>query len=1167
MKTVATPTDRAGVIRQSTSVVAFGAGLALLGAVGQGQTWSAAVAMGMGAGALLAVLLLLSSHGPAPSPWRVGAYAAMAWVALAGVVLANVAMAGLAMAGLATAGLAQRVGEPSIPALIHAAGPVVGALLGYALLRRNRIAPAGLREWMPFASTAAVGMVLLPLSILLALAISAIDVRAPWWPMVELAELRRVWVAGALGVLATLPLLLTWPQPGAATGESGDILPDERRERRGMALLALLAAGATLWWRPDLMALGLLPLVVVAARIGPRAVAWCGLATVVAIAGLASLPTTQMDAAPESAGLIVCTALLAALAIAILSAQRDRVARELLRAQEHVRAVTERGPTLMATLDAQLQHQFANRAYLQWLRQDAAQVLGRTLQQVYGDAAGELASPVRRVFAGQAQRQQVVLADGRTLDARLEPRFSAEGPVDGVYLLAQDAGWQSMHARSMDAMLTAAFDPTVVLDGAGAIVRINDKAAALFGATREALLGQPVSAWLQAPGDATLGEALARLRDDQQSRQLGRSLELHALRAGGTAFPVELHLAAINDRRDDAGRGAQALAAVHDLGPRLAWEQLMAGSRGQAEVTLDALGDAVVACDLQGRITLFNPAAARLSGWTVDDAVGAPLDDVLRFVDADAEVPVVDPGPDQQSVIPTRVAAGLPSLARQAIRANAVVREPDDKLLLRRDGQRSAVAESAAPIRDRFGLASGAVLLLHDVSRAHAQAQNLAHQAQHDALTGLPNRVLLQDRLSQALAQMERGHKGALLYLDLDRFKPINDTYGHPVGDRVLQEVALRLRAGVREDDTVSRQGGDEFVLLLARLADPRDAARVAGKLINAIEQPILIDGHELSISASIGIALYPQDGRDTRTLTKQADAALYHAKQAGRGRYSYVADIMSASAEERMRTEHDLRIALANGDFLLAWQPQVQLPGRRISGVEALVRWRTADGGVLLPDAFIPVAEETGLVVQIDEWVLREACGQARRWQQQGLPVVPVSVNVSLARFDAERLLAHVRAVLDDTGLAPEGLEIEFKGAQLFAHGERGQALVAALKAEGVRVAADDFGSGQASLGAMAAFAFDTLKIDRDYVQSVADKPPSRAVIAAILGVGQAMGVRVIAKGVETDAQHEALVDLGCTAMQGQMFGIAASAVRFAVLVAQDAHVALDTAAEPGRA
>lgn len=1095
--------------RQLGPILAMGVGVFVLGAA-----WSVELVTGV-VGGMAAGLVLGMVLARQPSAGWLGVYGLVAATALLGGALA--------------------VGTTPMTAAARAVGAIAAALVACAVLRRRGVEPAGLRELAPFAHAVVVGLAVVPLGQVLAGWGVPADPALP--PLARVAELARVWLGSALGLVSTLPLLLAWggesTKPDAAGPASG------QRGRLVLAVLVWLPVPALLWWRPDLLVLGLLPLVAVAARLGPRATAWLGLLTGGAIAACGVLPAAATAVAAVGAALPASAAILAALAIAILAAQRDRSAHALAMAREHLRAVTEHGPTLVATVDADLRHCFANRGYLQWLGREAGQVLGQSLQDVYGDAAGTITAPVRRAFGGQPQRQQIVLADGRELDVRFVPRFSDAGPVDGVYLVAQDAGWRSAHERSLQAMLAAAVDPTLVLDAAGVVVRLNDKVEALFGAGREAMLGKPFANWLQAPADTELAGLLGRLAEERQPQQLLRALDLQARRADGTAFPVELHLAPMA-----GGRSLQAVVSVQDLGQRLAWEQLMAGTRSQAEVTLHALGDAVVACDLQKRITGFNPAAARLSGWKEVEAVGQPLDEVLRFTDP-------------------ATGAVVPSLLGDALRRNAVVRQSDDRLLLRRDDDPVAVTQTAAPIVDRFGQTSGAVLVMHDVSQSRAQTQVLAHQALHDHLTGLPNRVLLDDRLSQALAQMDRGYKGALLYVDLDHFKPINDRLGHPVGDRVLQEVASRLRAGVREDDTVSRQGGDEFVLLLVRLADPRDAARVAEKLIHAIEQPILVDGHELSVSASIGIALLPQDGRDKTTLTKAADAALYHAKQAGRGRYNYFTDVMSASADERMRTEHDLRIALANGDFFLAWQPQVQLPQRRVDGVEALVRWRQHDGVVVVPEAFIPVAEETGLMVDIDEWVLREACRQNRRWQEQwleqDLPPLPVSVNVSLARFDADRLLAHVAAVLDETGLQPRWLEIEFKGAQLFAQGARGQALVVALKALGVRVAADDFGSGTASLGALTEFAFDTLKIDRDFVQTLVEQAPSRAVAAAVLGIGRAMGYRVIAKGVETDAQHGALQQLGCSGMQGSLFGEAGTAERFVGLVAQGAQGTLE--------
>ncbi|MDQ3289138.1 MAG: EAL domain-containing protein [Pseudomonadota bacterium] len=1000
-----------------------------------------------------------------------------------------------ALAGAAAAGGHVIAGGPPVAAAIQACVMVAGSLLCFVLLRWKRVDPAGLRDARAFALTAALGAGALPLCHLLAAGLTGSGSGGPW----------QLWPMAALGVVATLPLAL-------AAAANIRTVPNRRRPM--IALLSWLPLPLLLWWQPMMLPLGLLPLLAAASWLGPR---WTAAAVMLSGATMAAAAVVgAATGALAGATLLAVVMLPAAQAIALLSTQR-RIADVAMQAsRDQLRILTERSPMLIATLDARGRHQTTNRSYLQWLGKDAAQVFDKPVQQVFGSAA--MTGAFQRAVAGQPQRQQIELDDGRMLDLQLEPRFSSEGPVDGVHLIGQDASWRAAQERLVEALLAGAMDPSLVLDAAGMVLRLNKRCQALLGATTASLRGEPLSAWLRPGADESVAAALTRVRETRESQQLPRGLELHALHAGGDAFPIELQFAPI-----EGPRGLQVIVALRDLRPQIEFEKLMVGTRNKAEITLDAIGDAVVACDLQQRITVFNPAAAQMSGWSEREALGSPLAEVLRFVDA-------------------QTGAQVPSLLGDAITRNAAIRKHADKLLLRRDGKSAAVAESAAPMRDQFGQTSGGVVLLHDVSHTHAQAQTLTHQAQHDHLTGLPNRVLLHDRLSQALAQMDRGYKGALLYLDLDRFKPINDRLGHPVGDRVLQEVAKRLRECVREDDTVSRQGGDEFVLLLVRLADPRDAARVAGKLIEAIERPIAVDGHELGISASIGIALFPQDGRDTATVTRNADAALYHAKDGGRGRYSYFTDIMGASAEERMRTEHDLRIALSNGDFRLAWQPQVRLPGEGICGVEALLRWRQFDGTMVLPEDFLQVAEETGLLVQIDEWVLREACRQSRQWQIEaqasGALPLPVSVNVSLARFDADRLLTHVRKVLQDTGLEPQWLEIEFKGAQLFAHDSAGQALVAALRTLGVRVAVDDFGSGQANLGALAQFGFHTLKIDRGFIARVDEDVQARAVIRAVLGIGMAMGIRVIAKGVENQEQFDALLELGCTGMQGRMFG-----------------------------
>jgi diguanylate cyclase (GGDEF)-like protein/PAS domain S-box-containing protein len=818
--------------------------------------------------------------------------------------------------------------------------------------------------------------------------------------------------------------------------------------------------------------------------------------------------------------------------------QRDRAAAQARSATERLDRLVDRTPALIARLGRDLRHRSANRAYLDWHGSAGDALIGRSILETYGEhAAGAMGSSVQRVLAGQAQRLQVRTAGGRLLDMTLEPEFGGDGAVDGFQLLAQDVTWRSQSERRLQALLDAASEASALLDADGAVVAVNARLCELFGATRQDALARPFAQWLDASSQPQYTTLLELAKTQPGPHWMGQASPVEAQRIGGEAFAIELALS--NVAGEDPPR---IVATVRDLTPVRAAEQAVADALAQSRVAVDALGEAVIVCDGGMRVSLLNPAATRLCGWSERDAIGRPLDDIIQLVN-----------PSNGQVLRPAV--------HEAMSTGITARSKDERAIVTRDGKQHAVEDSGSPIRDRHGIVCGGVVLLHDVSHARSLVSSLSHMAQHDQLTKLPNRVLLQDRLSQAVAMIPRGGKGALLYLDLDFFKHINDSLGHPAGDHVLQEVARRLVAGVREDDTVSRQGGDEFVLLLNRLADPRDAARVAEKLIRSIEEPIPFQGQDLHVSASIGIALFPQDGRDVQTIMKQADTALYCAKEAGRCRYSYFTDVMSARAEQRMNIEHDLRIAIGNEDFRLYYQPRVRHSDRRVIGLEALLRWKRPDGRVVAPDEFLDVAEQTGLIVQIDEWVMREACRQSREWQALGLPAVPISVNVSLARFDAERLINHVRNVLLDTGAEPRSLEIEFIESQMFAQQERGQQVIGELKQLGVQVAVDDFGRGFSSLNYLVQYRFDTLKIDRSFVAGLPD-PKHLAIVQAIVAMGQALEYRVVAEGVETDEQADLLAGFGCSEMQGFLFsrplpaeqlpallrdGLAESARRFA--------------------
>lgn len=624
---------------------------------------------------------------------------------------------------------------------------------------------------------------------------------------------------------------------------------------------------------------------------------------------------------------------------------------------------------------------------------------------------------------------------------------------------------------------------------------------------------QPVAAFIGRTSEEMLGEEQAQLLADKIARAFaGESVYFDQAIAGRDAS-----IAYVPQMQDGEVQGVFVLA--HDVTERKAAERALFEEKQRMRVTLDSIGDAVVVCDMDLRVSLLNPVAAMMTGWSEKDAIGRPVEEVVRLVDlAQRQTPL--------------------SPLRIAMRDDRTVALQSDIALLRVDGSETSIEDSAAPIHDSQGNVVGGVMVFHDVSELRAMATKMSHLAQHDYLTDLPNRVLLHDRLSHALASAHAlGSAGAVIFLDLDKFKTINDSLGHQIGDYVLQEMARRLLAAVRDDDTVSRQGGDEFVVLLERLGDPRDAARVAQKILDAMRAPVAVEGHLLHVSVSIGIALFPQDSSDAQTLLMQADTALYHAKQAGRDQFSYFSSSMSEKAALRLRLENDLRIALQEGELSLVYQPKVLRPEQRITGMEALVRWRRRDGSLSMPADFIPVAEESGLITQVDEWVMEEACRQNKAWQEMGLPRLPVSVNVSLARFDPERLLAHVADTLMASGLEAADLQIEFTESQMFADEVGARTLIEGLHALGVRISLDDFGTGYSSLRYLLQYRFNTIKVDRSFVCGLPDDQKQTAVVRAVIAMAHALQAEVVAEGVETIAQAETLEALGCREVQGFLY------------------------------
>jgi len=429
------------------------------------------------------------------------------------------------------------------------------------------------------------------------------------------------------------------------------------------------------------------------------------------------------------------------------------------------------------------------------------------------------------------------------------------------------------------------------------------------------------------------------------------------------------------------------------------------------------------------------------------------------------------------------------------------------------------------------------VAVFTDITELHEKEEHIRHQAYHDALTGLPNRLLFQDRLKQSLLMAERSNQPlAVMFLDLDRFKMINDTFGHHAGDELLRLVADRLSALLRQSDTVSRFGGDEFVVLLTNAEDLDDVRSVAGKIIEVFARPLTIDDHELVISTSIGISLYPEHGSDAATLMKNADAAMYSAKESGRNTFKLYSSDMNAKASYHLAIESRLRKALETRAFELHYQPRVSLSTGEITSVEALIRWNDSEYGAIPPSDFIPIAEESGLIIPIGEWVLETACAQAQSWRDMGHEL-RVSVNLSPLQFSYATLVDHIAQLLEDTSLPGQCLELELTETMIMQQAEQTIDTLKRLKALGILVAIDDFGTGYSSLSYLKRFPIDTLKVDKSFVRDITTDSSDAAIIETIITLGRSLSIEVVAEGVETAEQLAFLKERDCDAIQGYYF------------------------------
>ncbi len=666
--------------------------------------------------------------------------------------------------------------------------------------------------------------------------------------------------------------------------------------------------------------------------------------------------------------------------------------------------------------------------------------------------------------------------------------------------------------RLQTAALEAAANSIVITDGSGAITWVNQAFTTMTGYSKEEVMGktprvlksgeQPEAYYAElwsiiSSGKVWTGEIVNRRKD-------------------GTTYTEEMTITPVSQGEGRAD--TQFIAIKQDISERKQAEQALRRAEEKYRAIFEDAVIGIFQASADGRLLSVNRVFAEIHGYDSPEQMLSELSNLNA--------------PAQLVVEPKRI-DGL----RSALEEKELVRDFELEVY-RRDRSERVVLVNVRAVRD----ASGKMMLyegtVEDITARKVAEERVQFLAYYDALTGLPNRTLLQDRLATALAgARRRKDKVALLFLDLDRFKLINDSLGHSFGDLLLQEVAQRLKKWAREQDTVARLGGDEFLIVLTGVKNIADAAVAADRMMKSMTTGFVVQGRPLSITCSLGISVFPEHGTNSETLIKNADAAMYFAKENGRNTFRFFAKDLSAQAVERLTLENSLRPALEKKEFFLMYQPQVDIDTGGIIGLEALLRWHHPNLGLVSPDRFIQIAENIGLIVPIGEWVLRTACCQAREWQDKGLPAVTVAVNISAIQFRQEGFCKLIRRVLDETGLAPQCLELELTESLLLENADLMLSVVQELKAMGLTLAIDDFGTGYSSLSYLKHFPVSKIKIDRSFIRDVAGNPDDAAITTAIISMAKSLNLKVIAEGVEDDAQMSFLRTQRCDEIQGYYF------------------------------
>ena len=656
---------------------------------------------------------------------------------------------------------------------------------------------------------------------------------------------------------------------------------------------------------------------------------------------------------------------------------------------------------------------------------------------------------------------------------------------------------------------------TIITDLKGVIEYVNPHFVATTGYSADEIRGKAVS--ILKSGNTTAEQYAEMWRMIKQG-ETWRG-EMQNKRKDGSLYWEQVLVAAV---RNECGEITHFLSVQEEITARKERE-------GRLELfarIFDGIHEAVMVIDMKNEVVFVNPAFTSITQFNANEVIG-------KF--------------------PSIMSSGLMDktfnqVIQQDLESNGHWQgEIVDR---RKDDESYSAWLSISSMKNERGDISHHIAVFSDLSERKAVEERMAHMAQHDFLTDLPNRMLLHDRLEQAIIRSARERcKVAVLYLNLDRFKSINDTLGHLIGDKLLQEVARRITAVGRLSDTVSRQGSDDFIIMLPDLDAPEDVSTMATKLLQSVSCPYLIDGNEIEVTASIGISIFPENGRNGDTLIKNADAAMYYAKESGRNNYQFFTGEMNRNAVERISIEKNLRHALERKEFCLHYQPQVDLRSGKVVGVEALIRWNHPTLGLVAPGYFISIAEESGLIIPIGEWVLREACCQNVAWRKQGLPNIVMSVNLSVVQFRQKNLCEMIMSILQECELEPSSLELEITESVLMHNPDVAIVLLQQLRQHGIKLSMDDFGTGYSSLSYLKRFPFSKLKIDQSFVRDLINDSDDAEIVSTIINMARNLKLVVIAEGVETAEQLIYLQQHECDEMQGYYFSKPVDANTFARL------------------